>query len=841
MAGTASISGLISGLKTDDIVSKLMELASAPVRRLQAQKTTLSNKISAWQELNTRILALKTKSSALANPTTFQSKDLTSSDSTILTGTASSSGQIGTYFIKVNATARTHQLKTQGYADTGTTSIGTGTVTVGAGSAGRTATNLLSGTVESVTLAPDSSLAAGDQTLVIDSVGASATSQMTAAYSGADEAAARAQDAGAAGTITINGDALAFSDSATLGDVVDAINAESATTGVAASITGSVDDWHVTLTQQTHGSNKQIAYSEDASILNGGPSGDYTIAGTNALAHIGSLVFDQGVGDVLQSADGDIIVLNAAATTGTKTNAFEIVGGTTVTINSTNNTLAGLRDAINASNAGVTATIINDGSSSTPYRLILTSGTSGTGGEITFSTSGLSGGTTPTFSTMQAAQDASLTLGEGAGAITVTKGSNTITDLISGVTLNLKKADTETTITVHITAKTSSAKQAITDFVDQYNSLIDYINPQFRYDATTNTAGTLFADSRLMLMVSDLRSKISNPITGLSGDIKLLSQIGITSTTDDKLVINEADLDDALANDLDGVSHLFAKVGEAANGNIAYASSTSKTKPSGEAGYAINVTQAATQAYVTAGAAQGSPLAQNETLTINGVAIALSSGMTQTQVASEINGHTSQTGVTASVTTNGGNSFLTLRRAAYGASQHITVASNVSVAQNPGANSGIGNASVTEADADGESGLGAGAAGLDVQGTINGEAATGSGRNLTGNTGNTNTAGLRIRVSGSVTGSYGTIVFTRGVGGLIADFATDLTAIITGSIATAEAGLQDRIDGIDDDITKLEARLAAQEERLYQQFNALESALNRLEMQSQFLTQQFGK
>ncbi|MCX6374921.1 MAG: flagellar filament capping protein FliD, partial [Armatimonadetes bacterium] len=553
MAGTASISGIISGLKTDDIIAKMMELAAAPVTRLEARKTALSAKITAWQEMNTRILALKTKAYALANPLTFQTKDLTTSDSDILTGSASSTAQAGTYFIKVNATAKTHQLKTQGFADINSTTIGTGTVTVGAGSAGRTATNLLAGTVESVTLATNTTLTTGSQTLVIDAVGTSATREMTATYAGADEAAARAQDAGAAGTITVNGVDLAFDDSDTVGEVVDAINARTGDTGVVASITGSADDWHVTLTQQTHGSNKEVVYAETAGILNGGAGNDYTVAGTDAAAHIGSLLFNSGLGDTLQSANGDIIVLNSDATAGTKDNAFEIVGASSITVSSTNNTLAGLRDAINAASAGVTASIINDGSGTAPYRLIITSNTGGAAGQITLNADGLSGGTTPTFSTMQAAQDASLTLGEGAGAITITKGSNTITDLISGVTLNLKSADANTTVTVEIKSNTSAAKQAVKDFVEQYNNLIDYIGPQFQYNATTNTAGTLFADSRLRSILSDLRSKISNPISGLSQTIKVMSQIGITSTTNDKLQIDETQLDNALANNLSSV------------------------------------------------------------------------------------------------------------------------------------------------------------------------------------------------------------------------------------------------------------------------------------------------
>ncbi len=645
MPGTASISGIVSGMKTDEIIAKLMELSKAPLNRLQTQKTALQKKISTWQELNTRILALKTKAATLADPLTFQTKSFSSSNTDLLTGSVSSSAQAGTYFIKVNTTAKTHQIASQGFADTTSSSVGTGTVTV---------------------------------------------------------------------------------------------------------------------------------------------------------------------------------------------------NGTTITIGATNNTLVGLRDAINSADAGVTASIINDGSATAPYRLLITSKTGGTAGQITVDMSGLTGGTAPAFTTMQAAQDASLTLGEGAGAVTVTKGTNTISDLIPGVTLNVKDADASKTVTVQIEQDTAATKKAIHDFVDQYNNLIDYIGPQFKYNADAKSAGTLFADTTLQTILSDLRSDLSDPVSGLNQTIKVLSQIGITSTLDDKLQVDDTKLDAALADDLTQVQKLLAKTGEATNSNVSFFSATSSTKPSGTSGYAVNITQVATQSYVVASGAQTGPLAQSETLTINGVQISLSVGMTQAQVLTRINEYTNQTGVAASINTHDGSNYLMLKRSVHGSGGHITVQSSVSANTNPGANSGIGNVSVTETAWTGELGTGLGAAGLDVQGTINGEAATGMGQYLTGDSTNTNTAGLKIRFTGITTGSFGSVTFTRGIAGLLADYADNITAIGTGAISSAEDGIQARIKDIDDDIDRLNERLAAQQMRLIEQFTAMENALGQLQNQSAQLAAQLN-
>ena len=650
MPGTASISGVVSGLKTDEIIAKLLELEGASVRRLEAKKAALQTKLTAWQDLNTRVLALQTKANALSTKSAFQVKSFTSSDEDIATGSASPTADVGTYFLKVTQLAKTHQIKTQGYADINTTKVGTGTVTI------------------------------------------------------------------------------------------------------------------------------QV-----------------------------------GTGDEVE-----------------------------ITIDDTNNTLAGLRDAINKSDAEVTASIINDGTG-TPYRLVITSDTMGTDGEVTLEST-LSGGTTPTFSDLQAAQDASITFGEGAGAITVTKSTNTVTDLIPGVTLNLVDADASKTITVNIRHNTASIKQNIKDFVEQFNNLMTFIEEQSDYDPETSTAASLFGDSNLRFIQSDLRSRISNPITGLSQSIKVLSQIGIT-TSGDRLIIDETDLDKALADDVNTVMRLFAKIGEASNPNIQYVYSTAATKPSSVGGYAVSITTAATQARVTAGVAQTTALLADETLVINEVEIELTAGMTQSQVVSEINEHSNQTGILASATDadgSGTGNYLTLRRIGYGSALTISGVSDVS---NGGGSpkdntTGIGITLVTETDPDGESGTGTGAAGVNVAGTINGEDATGSGQLLTGNEGNENTDGLKIRVTGTTTGSYGTIVFTKGIAGLISEYVSLATEAITGTISNSRSSLESAIDNIDDDLAELNEHLTDREEYLVAQFTAMESALNRLQTQGQFLTQQ---
>lgn len=647
MAGTSSISGIISGLKTDDIIAKLIELGKKPIDRLQNNKNALNAKVAAWQDFNTRVKALNDKADALAKADTFATKTITSSDSNLVTGTASTSAQAGSYYIKITNLATTHQLKAEGYADISSNTAGTGTISI-----------------------------------------------------------------------------------------------------------------------------------------------------------------NVGTGDVK-----------------------------TIDIDSNNNSLNGIKDAINRADAGVTASIINDGTVTNPYRLIITSNTSGQDGAITFNNT-LTGGSGLNISELQAAENAEVTIGSGAGALTVEIGSNQVDTVIPGVTLNLQSVDALKVITIKVDNDTTKIKQAVTDFVNQYNNLIDYSNLQFKYNTDNNTSGTLFGDYNLSRVMSDMSSKMMDPVSSLNQSITILSQIGITTNSDGKMSINDTDLDKALKDDLVSVKNLFATKGDSSNASVSYLSSTANTKASGTDGYAVVVTTVATQSRITAGVAQTEALIADETLTINGKSVNLITGMTQADVIDEINKNTNITGVAASATgldgTGTGN-YLNLKRVSYGASGAISVLSSQSNGGGtPTTNtSGIGTLAIDLNNVTGEANTGTGLAGVDIAGTINGETATGLGQVLSGNANNANTAGLRLLITGNTAGNFGSVVFTRGVGGLFSDYTSALTDSTSGTIFDAEKSLKDQISIIDTRMTDLQTMLDLQQARLESQFAAMERAMSQLQAQGQ--------
>jgi flagellar hook-associated protein 2 len=217
----------------------------------------------------------------------------------------------------------------------------------------------------------------------------------------------------------------------------------------------------------------------------------------------------------------------------------------------TDDSLAGIRDAINnsADNLGVTATIINvdDGIGGTESKLILTSDETGTDNAITVSDVGAATvASTLTMATVTGhdAKDAVFTV----DGFDVTRSSNTIDDVIQGVTLTLKTEGSSADISIEHDLDT--IKSNVQDFVDKYNNLQSKL-------AGLRT-GDLQGDSTLLSIESQLRSVLNTAPTGLTTSLQFLSEIGITTLRDGSLSFDSSNLEDALNNDFNGVAELLA-------------------------------------------------------------------------------------------------------------------------------------------------------------------------------------------------------------------------------------------------------------------------------------------
>jgi len=378
-------------------------------------------------------------------------------------------------------------------------------------------------------------------------------------------------------------------------------------------------------------------------------------------------------------------------------------------------TLADVRTKINNLNNGdqatkVTASIVSY--SSTDNRLILTSQQEGAAGFTLEPASSLG------FTEIQAGRDAQLKV----DGISLTRSSNTITDVLPGITLNLKKAEPGTTITLNINRDLDGVSSLIKEFVDQYNQVLNSIQTQSTYhqgDGQSNSI--LFGDTTLRSVKSNLTKNVINQVWGASSQFSTLGMAGINLDNQGRLSVNESKLTGYLETNFEDIKRLFIAEGTSSAGNLNYVTHGVKTTPGT---YVIDITQAPST-------------------------------------------------------------------------------------------------------------------GVDVAGTINGEAAIGSGTTLTGAPG-TSIEGLVVSYSGTATGNVGNVTLTLGVAEAFSRTLYNITDSHGGYVANKQTNLQTSMDKLDNKIKQMEARLDKRMETLTKQYIAMETALGKMQSMSSWLSSQIN-
>jgi flagellar hook-associated protein 2 len=221
-------------------------------------------------------------------------------------------------------------------------------------------------------------------------------------------------------------------------------------------------------------------------------------------------------------------------------------------------TLDDVMNAINAADLNVRASIINDGSASRPYRLVLTSTVSGTAGEIAFS----GGGTGLAFETLTQAEDARVVLGnlDSSSSIVVSSSSNKITEVVQGLTLELT-APSPTPIQVNVNQNVDSIVNEVNSFISAYNATLDRIDELTKFVPDTNERGILLGDGAVLQIRDRLYRQVSRTLP-LGYEERRLSSVGITyvDRSGGRLQLNETVFRDAVTTNPDAVKELFTKV-----------------------------------------------------------------------------------------------------------------------------------------------------------------------------------------------------------------------------------------------------------------------------------------
>lgn len=449
---------------------------------------------------------------------------------------------------------------------------------------------------------------------------------------------------------------------------------------------------------------------------------------------------------------------------------------------------------------------------------------------------------------IQTAADAQVQLGAGAGAVVIRSATNTVTNLIPGVTIKLQSADPTKTVQLNVANDVDGAVKAITNFVNDYNTFASYTDSTTKYTPGQGTATGTAGPLNQSLSVRGLRTQVEAMLTTISPDlpsqINRLGALGITPDANGQLKIDTAQLNNVLNGNVAGVGFddlksLFGLQGESSSAGVQFATATAKTVTSANP-YTVHITQAATRASVTGTAVAASTVIDgtNNSLVISldgktSSTITLASGTYTAQqlaneVQTEINAAMLPNGSTTSVSLDTGKLVISSGR--YGTASTISMNSGTALS----AMGFTGTESST---------------GVDVAGSyvVNGvtETATGVGQVLTGNSGNKNTDGLTVAVTLTPTqvlagGTDSTIKVTRGVAANVYATLNSMLDATNGQITQIAQQFTDQITAAQKDVDTQTNAMNLQQTTLLRQFAQMESVMANLQSQSNLLTSAFG-
>jgi flagellar hook-associated protein 2 len=439
---------------------------------------------------------------------------------------------------------------------------------------------------------------------------------------------------------------------------------------------------------------------------------------------------------------------------------------------------------------------------------------------------------------VQQATNASVTVGSGNGALTVTSPTNQLNNVIPGVTLNLVGANPNENVSLTVAANTNGIATAVQNFVNSYNTVISAINNATSFDPSTNTAGPLLGNGAVSSIQSQLAQAAGTIVPGLA-QANNLTAIGITNNADGTLSLNTTTLNNALNGQVPGVSlndvkNLFTLSGQSNNPGVQFVAGTDSTHATASPTQVV-ITQAATQGTITGTSVLSQPVtitSSNDTFTLSvdgGTAQTISippGDYTPLQLSEAIEAQVAANAVLA-----GGNVqvFLSGSQLSF-ASGSFGSASNVTI--------GTGNALPTLGFTPGQSGSGLNVAGHFV---VNGatEAATGNGQILTGGSGNANTSGLEVQVSLTPTqvaaNPQVNLTVSRGVASTLNQTLDSLLNPTSGRLQTVDQSFESQIQNFQNQINQSNTAITQQETQLTAQFASLEGIISQLKNESSII------
>jgi len=504
-----------------------------------------------------------------------------------------------------------------------------------------------------------------------------------------------------------------------------------------------------------------------------------------------------------------------------------------ITIDATNNTLAGVRDAINKANVGVNASIVNDGSG---FRLVVASKNTGTTNSLKLSVTDTDGNNTNTAGLSQLAFDPAAGVGAGQNmsevaaakdaeflldGLLIKKQSNTVSDALSGVTLNLTKTNAGTPTTFTIAKDSKAIKTAIEGFVKAYNELDTTVDKLTGYNAATKVAGDLSGDAAIRQASGRIRDALSQVVSTTPGGYNALAQIGITLSRDGQLAVDNTKLTAALDKDPTAVQGLFSTAARTDDPLVNFVKAGDNTRPGS---FALNVSQLATQGKAVGGASAGLTIDNtNDTLELN------------------VNGTATSIKLSQRTYSNAAALASELQSQVNGAAALVTAGSRVTVSENAGVLSITSDkyGSASKVQLSGGNGLAGlfgtvnSTNGVDVGGSLGLGGTTGNGQELT------SSSGLTVKVTGGNTGERGNVTFMRGIASQLDKLIGDALDS-KGTVPARIESLNQQVKDIENKRTFIEQQLELKEARYLKQFNSLDGLLTNMQSTMSYLSQQLS-
>jgi flagellar hook-associated protein 2 len=813
---------ILPGFNVQGLINNALNEYNQPVTQLENDESNLSGLVSDWQTINSDITSVQTAASAL---TYGQAAPMqaTSSDASTATATAAPGAQAGTVSFVVDATATANSVISAGGVSS-TAQVVTSasdlllSQAAGIGFSGLTSNALTLGS-HSVQVVQASQAASTTGTANLESSGATIAT-------GTNDTV----------DLTVNGTPTALTIAGgtyTGAQLLTAVQSAITTAGLGSTVSaGYNSSGQLILSTSAQGSTQtlQVTGGDGLAALglsamasaSQGSDAVVNVDGTNTdLATVSagsSYTLNSGTGGSITATVGSIgtgdAVNSSLLSTGTVTATDISTGG---------GALSTIVNNINAANAGFTASAID---TENGYQLELTANSTGTASDITVDPTAFSGSGLGDLLTATAGSNASVSIG-GVGGPTVTSATNSVQGLLPGVTVNLVQASSSP-VTISVSPDTTTADSEVSSLVSSVNQLLSDIQKYGGYNAASETGGALMGNAQLQSLQQNILSTVAGNLA--TSSIGGLEAAGITLTSNGSytnLAFNQATFNAAYAANPSEVMALFGQGGTFSPSLPQYTGTVQLGNVSNQTvsgSYAIAVSQSATQATDTGTVLAGGTVSAAETLNF-------SSGSVQTQyttyagqsladIASNLNKSFSGAGLSLTASVVGGNQ-LEVQSQTQGSAASFTVTTT-----NGGA---------------GTTGLAGTFTGTDVAGTVNGQAATGSGETLTA-PGTSPFYGMSFAVSAegiSSTTTIGSFDYQPGLAASLGILASNASTPDTGWIATTVSGLQSQSSADAKQVTQYQAEATAAQNALAEQYSQLAGTLSSLQNQKSYLTDTF--